>query len=395
VYLALGLFIPLCLFALLHHNLQPARQWVASICLTVQSPFSVVQNALTSAVSGLRSAAALVFTSIGSFHRAFGALIHLIVFVLLSSCGVFLTLLTIAGLFGMELSWSPPMALETLSALAFYVALAFLVAVLLEALGVSHFGLWEAIPTRIKPLVLSILVALAALGIFLIFCMGLARWHAMQMDAANIERLMSDEASESTAVKELEEGLKSLATSPEEAKNTKRVMVGLPLFIDIVAALVFSGAILGLEILGACMLWLLSVPLQIVNIPFTIAAQVIDHIGNALIAVVDFLHDLGRRLGWQEEPPSWQQSQLPPQSQRISGQQHSSPIGQVSSQQFPTTTPLSLANPNGNNSPSAALPDEEGGFPEPELTPIGTTALDPLGLGDDHFGEAKHGGVRR
>jgi hypothetical protein len=161
----LGLLFLICLLALFHHTPQPARQLVASVFLAIQYPFSAVQNALASAVSGLRNAATSVFTSVGSFHRAVGAFIHLVVFVLLSFCGLFLTLLTIAGLFGMELSWSPPVALETLSGFAFYLALAFLVAVLFEALlGVSHFGLWETIPSRIKPLVLCVLVALAVLG---------------------------------------------------------------------------------------------------------------------------------------------------------------------------------------------------------------------------------------
>jgi hypothetical protein len=399
----LGLLFLICLLALFHHTPQPARQLVASVFLAIQYPFSAVQNALASAVSGLRNAATSVFTSVGSFHRAVGAFIHLVVFVLLSFCGLFLTLLTIAGLFGMELSWSPPVALETLSGFAFYLALAFLVAVLFEALlGVSHFGLWETIPSRIKPLVLCVLVALAVLGVFLIFWMGLARWHAMQLDDARLEKLMSVEASESTTVKELEEEIKSLATSPEEAETTKKVMVGLPLFIDTVAALAFSGAVLGLQVFGACVLWLFSVLLQILNIPLTVAAQVIEHIGSAVIAIVDFLHDLGRRLNWQEEPPQNQQlppqqqwhQQPPTQGQRTSEQQQSSPVGQASSQQFPTTTPLSLANSDGNNSPLTALPGGEEGFPEPELTPIGATALDPLGLGDDHFDKTRNGGVR-
>lgn len=352
LWVALGIFAIVCLIALLHHDPQLARQIIASICLAVQNPFSVIQNLLAGAVSGLRKATTSVFASVGSFHKAVGAFIHLVVFIILSSCGLFLTLLTIAGLFGMDLSWAPPLSLEILSAFAFSVALSFLVAVLLELIGVSHFGLWEAFPDRIKPLLIIVLLASLALGVCLIYWMGLARWHSMQIEDGEIQRMMS---SEESTEKVLEEEIRSLSSSPEEARNSQRVMIGLPLFIDTVAALAFCGAILGLQILGACVSWLLSVPIQILNIPFTIVVQFIDHIGNALIAIVDFLSNLGRRLGWQETPQTQELPQpIPPLP---------SP-GQVHSTSAPATLP-------------------DGNFPVLELPPIGPVLLDPLEVGED------------
>ncbi|MFA0783751.1 hypothetical protein [Fervidibacter sacchari] len=401
---ALGIFAIVCLIALLHHDPQLARQIIASICLAVQNPFLLLQNLLASAVSALRKAATSIFASVGSFHKAVGAFIHLVVFIILSSCGLFLTLLTIAGLFGMELSWAPPLSLEILSAFAFSVALSFLVAVLLELIGVSHFGLWEAFPDRIKPLLIIVLLASLALGVCLIFWMGLARWHSMHLEEREIHRMMSVEASDEITEKVLEEEIRSLSsTSPEEARNSKRVMIGLPLFIDTVAALAFCGAILGLQILGACVLWLLSVSIQILNIPFTIVVQFIDHIGNALIAIVDFFSNLGRRFGWQEEfnqsPQATRQQQSHHQAsaqnqQKTSEQQNPSPDEEASNQQqLQTAASLPLANPARNGSAQAALPSENNGdFFVPELTPIGTTALNPLEVDGDLDDENLTGG---
>jgi hypothetical protein len=380
LWTAIGLLLVICLVAVL--NLQPARQLIESICAAVQCPFSVVQNALAAAVSGLREAAARVFASVGSLQKAVGAFIHLVVFVLLSFCGLFLTLLTIAGLFGMELSWSPPTSLEVLSAIGFTVGLAFLVAVLLEMFfGLPHFGLWETIPARIKPLAFVALTAAIGLGVALIFWMGQARWHAMQVDTEKIQVAVPE--IESAEIKALEGEIQSLAASSEEAANTKKVMIGLPLFVDSVAALAFSGALLGLQILGACLLWLLAVPIQIINIPFTIVAWIIYYIYNAMIAIADFLNDLGRRFGWQggasqnHQAPSNEQQQ----SHQQASAQNSSLGGQTSQQQSQTVAPLPQAENDGN-------------FPEPELIPIGATALDPLGLGGDHDDKSATGGVQ-
>jgi len=149
----------------------------------------------------------------------------------------------------------PPMSLEILSGFAFSVALAFLVAILLELLEISHFGLWETFPARIKPLMLFVLLVLIVLGVALIFWMGFARWHAMQVNDEEVQKMIRISDDKVFENAKLEEEIRSLATSSnEESKNVKKVMIGLPLFIDFVAALAFSGAILGLHILSICML---------------------------------------------------------------------------------------------------------------------------------------------
>jgi hypothetical protein len=102
--------------------------------------------------------------------------------------------------------------------------------------------------------------------------------------------------------------------------------------------------------------------------------QFIDHIDNAIISLVDFIGNLGRRFGWQEESSSPQGAQAPQQNlhQQASEQQNLPPVWQAPNQPAGL---LPSANFNGNT--PATLLDG----PVPELIPIGSAILDPLGVG--------------
>ncbi len=393
----------LCLAAMLYP--ETVREFIASVLLMVQRPFLVLQTNLAAAANRLREVTNPIFSEIGTLRRGVGALLHLVVFIVLAACGLFLTLLTIAGVFGMTLSWSPPMDLELLSGIAFTIALSFLFAVTLEMLGLHHFGLWESFPHRIKPLLLFALVGLILLGIALIWWMGVARWEAMQISDSQLLQVTSDEEAEA---KELGELLQRLSASSEEEETLhRRLMVGLPIFIDGTTAVAFCGAIPGVLVLKGCLLWLLALLLQIVNIPVTVVVQVIETAYGAFNAIINFFGDLGRWLGW---PPSGDASAAPAQR----------PTAPPAPPELPSPTlPTNSGNPSVDEAaPSAPVPseppsptpsqefergwsqdpsslDEGEDVPEPALTPIGTTALDPLGLGLDGQENDALGGAQR
>ncbi|WP_161997914.1 hypothetical protein, partial [Escherichia coli] len=93
-----------------------------------------------------------------------------------------------------------------------------------EIIGLTHFGLWE-VPSRLKPLLLSALGALIILGFALFYWMGLARWHAMQVNPEQIQEMFQTMGKEE---KVDEFVIQQLNQSPEEAQIHRRLFIGLP-----------------------------------------------------------------------------------------------------------------------------------------------------------------------
>ena len=378
----------LCVAAMLYPGI--VQELISAVCLTIQRPFLIIQNTLAAAVQRLREIAGSTFSSIGSPYRVVGAILFLLIFIVLAACGFILTLLTLAGLFGMTLSWSLPIGLELLSGIGFTIALAFLFSTFLEIIGLTHFGLWE-VPSRLKPLLLAALGALIILSLFLFYWMGIARWHAMQINPQEVQEILQTSSREDHFEEVLIQQLNQ--TSEGEEAVHRRLFIGLPIFIDATSALAFCGAIPGFLALPACLLWLVAIVLQIVNIPFTILVQLIESAYGIFAAIINIFGNLGRQLGWQDEPePSQEVGAQPPQPPPAQ-QEAALPLPQQEAelppQQVPPEPSLPEPPPNFGGDNSLQTPHNGMDLPEPELMPIGSTSLDPLGI------ENNYGGAQR
>ncbi len=302
-----------------------AQTLVLSIFSAISSPVTLPQASLGSAVQTMRRAANELFTVAG--HRVvdsvsinsqddrglrisviwecFVAVVHLAIFLILTFCGMSVTLLTLAGMFGLGKSWEPPMSLEMLNGIAFTLSVAIVVAVLLDALGLHHFShLWWQFPNRFpRFVVIAITLALLGTAMLAFWDMATFRYNALQISASTANQsveMSPDQIEEIVLATEGEKQVHAPTVQPE-ANPTRRLWFLVPVLIDSAAALAFAGVVPSLIALAGFLVWVASVSVQVLNMVFTLGVHVAEAALVYVRGIVDVLADIGRRLGWHSE----------------------------------------------------------------------------------------------
>lgn len=330
-----------------------AEQFVESASLVLMRPVLVIQNGLAAGIAYLRGVLEAIRGEMGGPKAVLGALVQLLVCALLMVAAFYVTTLTIAGIFGQDVNISLPASFELLTGLALVVGLAYLIAVLLELAGLNHFGTWQGLSPGLRKGIISVVVFLIILGMATAVCLGIARTQLDSITIADITGALSAE-------------YETRSTLP------LAVLVLLPLFVDLTAAVAFYGAIRGKMVLFALLVWTTQVLLNVVNALPTIAYQMLDALRGMLLDFFRFLAQIGDALGIQIDRADTPQQAV------------------AADDRGPDTQQPGSTNDGGQNQNNVQEQQDDGGVanvppPEPELTPIEAEHLDPLGISNNHL----------
>jgi hypothetical protein len=344
-----------------------SRQFWENLWLAVMRPIAVVQNLFAEATRSLDTRLSQLANQAGDMISVVGTFLQLFVFTVLTISGFFVTALTLAGMFGRDLDMELPARLEILTGASLIIGIAYLIGIILEVLGFTHFGQWNNLKGEARKLILIFSIVLIVLGIVVIYHLGTARFELERLTSAELEA-----SSGSTAIdKEINESLE-MQSLPGAARW---VMIGLPLFVDLTAALAMWGALRTPIAVGIILIWGTRLVLTLLNlIPF-ILYQVFDALRGATLSLHSWLGAIGRWTKMQREegmPPAPSVSEPPPHLQVGSSETSRLPIpaGRSAVVQMSPTPP-----------PVPTPPTDPPEPPLPEMDPVEPTDLDPLGCG--------------
>ena len=347
-----------------------SRQFWENLWLAVIRPIVVVQNLLAGAIESLSTRLAQLAEQAGGLIPMIGAFLQLAIFVVLTISGFFITASTIAGLLGQDLHIELPVSMEIMTGLSLIIGMAYIVGIVLELLGVTHFGQWNQLADGVRKVLLVFAIGLGILGLLVMLYMGLARF--------DMERITERELTIATSGEQLgggevpDESQLMWQPLPEAARW---VLIGLPIFADLTAALSLWGALRTPIAVGIILIWVTRVVLTLLNLVPSILYQVMDALRGAALSLHSWVGNIGRWTGMQREeglPPAPSVPEPPPHPQ----------VGSPEASRLPIPAGRSAVVQMSPTPPSVpTLPTDPPEPPLPQMDPVEPTDLDPLGVG--------------